>query len=59
LKNQNRHWQEQTISFPCLTHTHFSFGLHDWAVAIVPTEARARAKTIFLTDSMFFPLKDH
>jgi hypothetical protein len=59
LKNQNRHWQEQTVSLPCWTHTHFSFGLHDWAVATVPTEASARAKTIFLTYSMFFLLKDH
>jgi DNA-binding XRE family transcriptional regulator len=57
LKNQNRHWQEQTVSFPCLTHTHFSLGLHDWAVAIEPTEASARARTIFLASNIFFLFK--
>jgi hypothetical protein len=29
LKNQNHHWQEQTVSLPFLVHTHFSLGLHD------------------------------
>jgi hypothetical protein len=57
LKNQNLHWQEQTVSLPCLTQTHFSFGLHDWAIAIGPAETSARAKTIFFAIDMTFPFE--
>jgi hypothetical protein len=51
---QNLHWQEHTTSLPFFVHTHFSLGLHDWAVAIEPTETSASASAIFLANNIFF-----